>query len=360
MGLKPYPLSSHLFLFPNPNSLKIYSPPSLASFSANSRALRNRVCPPTSRTKLPSSFSKKIRRGKRRKITLEKLIVTLLPAMAVCHYALTHWLSLNSGALIACLCCRRRNTTSLEPLCVDGASFGGHGGYPGGKLFVTAEELGEKLAHLHHEKALIAKLVDIVDYYGIFLSRVRDLVGSNPLILVVTKVDLLPRDTDHNCVGHWVVEATMRKKLKLVSSIVLSVHLTTSKSLVGVTGVISEIQKEKILFSITGLTGLFCPCVLFVRNVERLKEDTPWTRPCMCHDICIEGGISLAIATATSFFPAVDPGTVCLIVEGLFFTKWICGIHTGQVRQPLQKKYHLKICFKAGNNHDLKSGVYSV
>ncbi|WVZ03842.1 hypothetical protein V8G54_024648, partial [Vigna mungo] len=60
------------------------------------------------------------------------------------------------------------------------------------------------------------------------------------------------------------------------------------------------------------LTGLFCPCVLFGRNVERLKEDTPWTGPCICHAIFIEGGISLAIATATatatSFFP-IDPGT---------------------------------------------------
>ncbi|XP_052733659.1 NO-associated protein 1, chloroplastic/mitochondrial isoform X3 [Vigna angularis] len=96
-------------------------------------------------------------------------------------------------------------------------AVGGHGGYPGGKLFVTAEELREKLAHLRHEKALIVKLVDIVDFHGSFLSRVRDLAGSNPIILVVTKVDLLPRDTDLNCVGDWVVEATMRKKLKYCS-----------------------------------------------------------------------------------------------------------------------------------------------
>ncbi|KAL1362480.1 hypothetical protein HN51_010729 [Arachis hypogaea] len=119
-------------------------------------------------------------------------------------------------------------------------AVGGHGGYNGGKLFVTAEELREKLSHLRHEKALIVKLVDIVDFNGSFLSRVRDLAGANPIILVVTKIDLLPRDTDLNCVGDWIVEAITRKKLN-----VLSVHLTSSKSLVGVTGVISEIQKEK-------------------------------------------------------------------------------------------------------------------
>ncbi|KAG2647920.1 putative nitric oxide synthase [Panicum virgatum] len=119
-------------------------------------------------------------------------------------------------------------------------AVGGHGGYPGGKQFVSAEELREKLSYLRHEKALIVKLVDIVDFNGSFLARVRDFAGANPIILVITKVDLLPRDTDLNCIGDWVVESVVKKKLN-----VLSVHLTSSKSLVGVTGVISEIQQEK-------------------------------------------------------------------------------------------------------------------
>ncbi|XP_052306076.1 NO-associated protein 1, chloroplastic/mitochondrial isoform X2 [Populus trichocarpa] len=119
-------------------------------------------------------------------------------------------------------------------------AVGGNGGYSGGKQFVSADELREKLSHLRHEKALIVKLVDVVDFNGSFLARLRDLVGANPIILVVTKVDLLPRDTDLNCVGDWVVEATTKKKLS-----VLSVHLTSSKSLVGIAGVVSEIQREK-------------------------------------------------------------------------------------------------------------------
>nr|POF22446.1 no-associated protein 1, chloroplastic/mitochondrial [Quercus suber] len=131
-------------------------------------------------------------------------------------------------------------------------AVGGNGGYSGGKQFVTAEQLSEKLSHLRYEKALIVKLastslaieasqhVDIVDFNGSFLARVRDLAGANPIILVV---DLLPKGTDFNCVGDWVVEATTKKKLN-----VLSVHLTSSKSLVGIVGVASEIQKEKKVF----------------------------------------------------------------------------------------------------------------
>ncbi|XP_004309052.1 PREDICTED: putative nitric oxide synthase-like [Fragaria vesca subsp. vesca] len=87
---------------------------------------------------------------------------------------------------------------------------------------------------------LMLKTVDIVDFNGSFLARMRDLAGANPIILVITKIDLLPKGTDFNCIGDGVVEATVKKKLN-----VLSIHLMSSKSLVGVAGVASEIQMEK-------------------------------------------------------------------------------------------------------------------
>lgn len=111
---------------------------------------------------------------------------------------------------------------------------------------------------------------------------------------------------------------------------------------------IASMTKEKIVcfccYStlIAGLTGLFCPCVLFGRNVESLNEETPWTGPCICHAIFIEGGIALATGTAI-LNGLIDPGTSFLIFESLFFTWWMCGIYTGQVRQSLQNKYHLKV-----------------
>ncbi|CAI9103067.1 OLC1v1001498C2 [Oldenlandia corymbosa var. corymbosa] len=87
--------------------------------------------------------------------------------------------------------------------------------------------------------------------------------------------------------------------------------------------------------------GLFCPCVLFGRNVEKLREDTPWTTPCVCHAIFVEGGMALAAGTA--LFYGIDPRTSFLFCEGLLFSWWMCGIYTGLVRQSLQKKYHLKV-----------------
>eukprot|EP00270_Netrium_digitus_P006990 TRINITY_DN2021_c0_g1_i1.p1 TRINITY_DN2021_c0_g1~~TRINITY_DN2021_c0_g1_i1.p1 ORF type:complete len:232 (-),score=55.66 TRINITY_DN2021_c0_g1_i1:324-1019(-) len=85
--------------------------------------------------------------------------------------------------------------------------------------------------------------------------------------------------------------------------------------------------------------GLFCPCVLFGKNVEALK-DVPWTTPCLCHAIFVEGGIALAASLAL-FNGSIDPGTAFLLGEGLVFAWWMCGIYTGLFRNELQKKYHL-------------------
>ncbi|XP_051122892.1 cell number regulator 6-like [Andrographis paniculata] len=88
-------------------------------------------------------------------------------------------------------------------------------------------------------------------------------------------------------------------------------------------------------------TGLFCPCVLFGRNVERVREGTTWARPCICHAIFVEGGLAVAAATA-ALHGFIEPRTTFLICEALVYSWWICGLYSGIVRQLLQRKYHLK------------------
>ncbi|CAI9277899.1 unnamed protein product [Lactuca saligna] len=88
------------------------------------------------------------------------------------------------------------------------------------------------------------------------------------------------------------------------------------------------------------VTGLFCPCMLFGRNVESLNEEIPANNACMCHALCVEGG--MVLATVIALVPGIDPSTSCLITEGLLFAWWMCGIYTGMARQSLQRKYHLR------------------
>ncbi|KAL6642691.1 hypothetical protein ACP70R_020872 [Stipagrostis hirtigluma subsp. patula] len=86
-------------------------------------------------------------------------------------------------------------------------------------------------------------------------------------------------------------------------------------------------------------TGLLCPCVLFGRNAEALTG-VPWTRPCTCHAVCVEGGIALAVLTAA--FHGVAPEVSYLIGEGLVCGWMLSATYLGLFRQDLQKKYHLK------------------
>lgn len=58
-------------------------------------------------------------------------------------------------------------------------AVGGNGGYSGGKQFVTAEQLREKLSHLCQEKALIVKLVS--GSYLIFACDVSKRIALRPL-----------------------------------------------------------------------------------------------------------------------------------------------------------------------------------
>eukprot|EP00850_Spirogloea_muscicola_P006770 SM000032S12154 [mRNA] locus=s32:902526:904009:+ [translate_table: standard] len=92
-------------------------------------------------------------------------------------------------------------------------------------------------------------------------------------------------------------------------------------------------------------TGLFCPCILFGKNLEEQK-DIPWTTPCIVHGVFVEGGLALAALTA-AFSGSMDPSTAFLIGEGLLFAWWMCGVYTGLFRQELQRKYHLSLLLSA-------------
>lgn len=57
------------------------------------------------------------------------------------------------------------------------------------------------------------------------MAKVRDIVGSNPIILVGTKMDLLPTGCLPKDVAEWLSDSAARKKMNLVS-----VHLVSSHS----------------------------------------------------------------------------------------------------------------------------------
>lgn len=83
-------------------------------------------------------------------------------------------------------------------------AVGGNGGYSGGKQFVSAEELREKLSHLRHEKALVVKLVrDTLLAYSYHFFECDNLPQTCHWFLDAKmrlwKCDLVPVSQDSKC-----------------------------------------------------------------------------------------------------------------------------------------------------------------
>ena len=103
----------------------------------------------------------------------------------------------------------------------------------------TPEQLRAELAPLRGQKVLIVMLVEVPDVTGSFLPKVRDLVGGNPIILVGTKLDMLPKGTDPNAILGWMANR-LSPRLNLVDT-----HLVSARTGEGVAGAARAIMKER-------------------------------------------------------------------------------------------------------------------
>lgn len=78
---------------------------------------------------------------------------------------------------------------------------------------------------IRRSKSMCVMIMDILDTSGSFISRVRNLIGANPVFVVATKVDLLPKGTDKERVLRWLEDFIAFKKLNC-----LGVHLVSNKT----------------------------------------------------------------------------------------------------------------------------------
>ena len=63
-----------------------------------------------------------------------------------------------------------------------------------------------KLQVWKDKRALVVHLVDLTDIQGTFFRRLRDLVSKNPVMLVGTKLDLLPKGYNVKDVADWLLQ----------------------------------------------------------------------------------------------------------------------------------------------------------
>lgn len=93
-----------------------------------------------------------------------------------------------------------------------------------GQSLLTPEQLRDQLKDIRARKVVCVMVIDILDASGSFLNTCRDLIGGNPVVIVASKGDLLPKGTDRGQVQQWLQSFVTHKGFKC-----LSAHLVSNK-----------------------------------------------------------------------------------------------------------------------------------
>lgn len=105
---------------------------------------------------------------------------------------------------------------------------------------VDQDDFLRLLSGIGSKKALVVHIVDIFDFEGSLISGLQRFVGSNPVLLVVNKIDLLPKSLNTNRVRNWVQHQAKKEGLRTVE-----VVLCSAKRNIGFERVIEEIDRYR-------------------------------------------------------------------------------------------------------------------
>jgi ribosome biogenesis GTPase YqeH len=78
------------------------------------------------------------------------------------------------------------------------------------------------LGHIGDTQSLVVHIVDIFDFEGSLMGSLPRFIGSNPLLLVVNKIDLLPKVSNLNKIVNWVQRQLKEQGLKPVEIVMVS------------------------------------------------------------------------------------------------------------------------------------------
>ena len=120
--------------------------------------------------------------------------------------------------------------------------------------------------------ALIVHIVDIFDFEGSFILGLKRFIGQNPVILVVNKMDLLPKDINYNRMINWVQRRTKELGLR-----VMDVVLVSAKTNIGLDRLIASLGKhgaDRDIY-IVGATNVGKSSLVnrLIRNYSDLAEE---------------------------------------------------------------------------------------
>ncbi|WP_248926797.1 ribosome biogenesis GTPase YqeH [Paenibacillus hamazuiensis] len=107
-------------------------------------------------------------------------------------------------------------------------------------LTVDQNEFLRLLNQVGNTKSLVVHIVDIFDFEGSLISGLQRFIGGNPVVLVVNKIDLLPKLVNHNKIVNWVQRQAKEQGLKVVE-----VVLCSAKQNVGFDRVLAALDQHR-------------------------------------------------------------------------------------------------------------------
>lgn len=107
-------------------------------------------------------------------------------------------------------------------------------------IAVDQDDFLRLLSSIGNTDSLVVHIVDLFDFEGSLISGLQRFVGNNPVLLVVNKVDLLPKGLNMNRLRNWVQRQAKEQGLKTVE-----VVLCSAKRNIGFDRVIEEIEKHR-------------------------------------------------------------------------------------------------------------------
>lgn len=102
---------------------------------------------------------------------------------------------------------------------------------------LTDDDFLKILNELGDSEGLIVKIVDIFDFNGSWLPGLHRFVGSNPILLIGNKVDLLPKSVKPSKLIHWMKHEASQLGLKPID-----VQLVSAAKGQGITEAIEAIE----------------------------------------------------------------------------------------------------------------------
>jgi len=94
------------------------------------------------------------------------------------------------------------------------------------------------LGGIARQRCVVVAIVDLFDFHGSLVPNLSLVVGSNPLILVGNKFDLLPASIDTKAVERWVRNEARKAAVPSPAS----VHLVSCKTGAGLPKLLDELQ----------------------------------------------------------------------------------------------------------------------